>query len=205
LSELDPVTLTVTDLLQAVQKNDLFSEEKKAIVIEQLFSKRKVQKELDALTTVALEAASETPLYLWEPKELTKKALGYFPNATIQLYKLPQSLFQFLEAIKPKNGQEMIMRYHQTLTTTDALMIFTMMIRHIRLMLALTDTTSESIDEITRMQPWQRSKLQKQLSFFSKKQLQNLLLELYKIDKANKTSQQVLPLAAQIDIFLDRL
>ena len=84
-------------------------------------------------------------------------------------------------------------------------MIFTMMIRHIRLMLALTDTTSESIDEITRMQPWQRSKLQKQLSFFSKKQLQNLLLELYKIDKANKTSQQVLPLAAQIDIFLDRL
>ncbi len=77
-----------------------------------------------------------------------------------------------------------------------------MLVRQFRLMIALSSEGSETIDELTRMAPWQRGKLEKQTSLFQKDQLIKLYSQLYNLDLGQKTGKLSMPMNNAIDIFL---
>lgn len=198
---IDGNSLTVTDLAQLMEGGDLFTTQK-SIIIEHFYSKRKAIKEFAALVDLLSKKALEYEIFIWEGKELDKKALSLFKHATVKTYKLPQILFLFLDSIKPEQGKFLVQTYHKLLEHTEAELLFFMLIRQIRLLLALVEKSPEQIDELKRMAPWQLSKLQKQAAAFTPKQLISLHAQLYELDKAMKTGSLSMPLSSAIDILL---
>jgi len=197
----DGNSLTVTDLTQIMTGGDLFNTEQ-TIIIEHFYARRKSLKEFAALVELLSEKALEHEIFIWEGKELDKKALSLFKHVTIKTYKLPQILFLFLDSIKPGQGVTLVQIYHKLLKHTEAELLFFMLIRQIRLMLALVHKSSEQIDEVKRMAPWQLNKLQKQAAIFSPRQLRSIHTQLYMLDKGMKTGTLSMPLRSAIDILL---
>lgn len=190
----------MTDLAQILSTGGLFLESQ-TVFIEQLFSKKKDTKELAAICTLLDMHEKDHMLVLWEGKDLTKKQLEYLKNATVRVYKLPQVLFTFLESIYPGNAMRSLKLFHDCLKTQEPEMLFFMLIRHLRILLALTDTASD-IEEVRRIAPWQRGKLQKQSSQFSQQHLRSLYQKLAEIDHQYKTGGSPIPLSSAIDFFL---
>ncbi|MBP6882156.1 MAG: hypothetical protein KBC15_01230 [Candidatus Levybacteria bacterium] len=199
--QISPESLNMTDLSQRIDGGGFFETEK-VIIIEQLYVKRKAKKEFEAIVEYLKSKTLENEIYIWENKELDKKSLSLFNHPTIKTYKLPQTLFFFLDAIKPGAGKELVRMYHETLKTTDAEMVFFMLIRHIRLLLALQTPSSETIDEAKRLAPWQQGKVARQAKLFSESQLLQIHEQLFTLDKEQKTGELSMPLNLAIDILL---
>jgi DNA polymerase III delta subunit len=132
---LDGASLTLTDFLQATSNNGLFGDQQ-ALFIEELLSKRKSSKELDSLIAQITQTA-QTPIFLWESKDLTAKQLSPFKGATTKQFKIPATVFAFLDALFPKNGKKAITLFHQLLQDEDVNFALFMLQRQVRLLLAL--------------------------------------------------------------------
>lgn len=198
---LDGEKISLTDLTQVFDGGGLFATEQ-TIVIEQLLSKRRGTKEFEAMLKLLQEHTLDTELYLWEGKELDKKSLSAFPHATVKAYKLPQTLFLFLDSLKPGQGQKLVQLFHQTLEHAEAEMIFFMIVRQVRLLLALSDQGKQQIDEVKRLAPWQQEKLRKQAKIFPLQKLIQLHSHLFEIEKQLKTGGLPLDLSLAIDNLL---
>ena len=59
-----------------------------------------------------------------------------------------------------------------------------------------------SIDEVVRLAPWQKSKLERQTRTFSLEQLKQIYSKLYEIEIAQKTGDSSLSLSQNIDFLL---
>lgn len=197
----DGEKMTLDDITQAVQTTSLFGEEK-SIAIENFFSKRKASKEMDSLITFFKEIEKDNEIIFWETKVLTKKSLLVFPKANVKTFTFPQSLFTFLDNLKPNNTKKVLSLYHDTQSTTETEMIFFMIIRHIRILLALQDTADTEIDEIKRMAPWQKNKVLSQSRLFSLSELKEIYAKLFALEVKNKTGGLALPLSQSIDFLL---
>jgi DNA polymerase III delta subunit, C-terminal domain len=219
---LDADQVNLTDLAQILEGGGLFSETK-YIFIEQLLTKRKKSAELKDILIYLEKHASEHTIILWEGKELEKSTLNTIKKAAIRDFKLPQTLFQFLDAIKPHNNNMLIKLFHQTITTTEPEMVFFMLVRQFRILLALAEQTNprhsgehkrlqnpdsgqaritEQIDELKRMAPWQKSKLESQAKSFEITHLLDLYEKLFTIEVGQKTGTLTLSLISAIDFFL---
>lgn len=226
----DGAAVTLTDLAQIFEGGGLF-EDSKTVFIEQLLTKKtrgrktKISEptELDAILAYFDKHASLHTIVLWENKELDRGLLLGFKSAEIKIFKLPQTLFLLLDSIKPNNGKQLVKLFHQTLETTEAEMIFFMLVRQIRLLLALLPslrggTTKQSspneiaalpsvarndaIDEIKRMQPWQKTKLQKQAAHFSPETLLTIYSKLFATELGQKTGSLSQSVIQAIDFLL---
>ena len=189
-------SLSITDLVQVVEGGSLFSVDK-YIFIENLLSSKKSQEEP---IQYIINHNGEAEFFLWEPKELTAKTISQFPKAKVHVFKFPQKLFSFLDSLIPKNSS--IPLFHELLTTTESELIFFMIIRQFRILLSLKEPANETIDEVKRMAPWQKSRLQKQASLFSKKKLVSLYNSLYEIELSQKTGFSAMSITDSIDFFL---
>src|SRR3989344_5088567 len=192
--------LEISSLVQIFDGGGLFSDEKQ-IFIEDLLSKRKPSKEFDEIINY-IASIKDGSVYLWENKALTKKQLNYFPKATVKESKLPQVLFTFLDNLLPGNSKHAISLFHQAILRSEPELLFYMIVRHFRLLLAVTDKSLENIDEVLKMSPWQKSKLEKQSRSFTKEHLVKILKKLMNIDYFQKTGQSQLSLTQNIDMFL---
>lgn len=201
----DGEKVTLHMLTENLLTTDLFGTEKQ-VCLENFFSKRKASKEMDAIIQAVTEQANYAEIIFWEGKEIGKKALSTLPKAISKNYILPKSLFTFLDSLKPNNTASMIMLYQKTLPQTDAEMVLVMLLRHIRILLALSDESGkETIDEVKRMQPWQKKKLSAQLRLFSQDKLLQLHQHLVAIEIKSKTGGLPLPLPQSIDFFLSTM
>lgn len=202
LQVFDGEKITVTDLVQIFEGGGLFFDEKK-VFVENFFSKKKQGKEFDEITDYLKKKTPDSKVFFWEGKEISKKSLNLFKNSTVKAFKLPQTLFLFLDNIKPKNSQELLNLFHKTLSTVEPELIFFMLIRQFRLLLALLDTKSEKqIDELKSLAPWQKNKLLKQANFFTIDELKKIHNKLYQTDLKQKTGKSPLSLAQSIDFLL---
>lgn len=198
----DGANFSLSDILQSFEGGSLF-EETKTIYIENFFSKRKPGKEVDEIIAYINKNPNSGSFYFWEGKELTKKQLSFIPNATQKIFSFPQTLFSFLDSLAPGNYKSTIQLFHKALENNETELIFFMMVRQFRLYLAVYEKSStDNIDEAKRMQPWQKTKLQKLSLSFSKSHLKSLFKNLYTIDVAQKTGASPYTLTQAIDIFL---
>lgn len=206
---LDGDKVTITDLTQIFEGGELFSDNKN-VFIEQMIVKKargrgraskKNPDEFSKIVSYLETHASENMIVLWENKELERSALTTFKTATIRPFKLPQTLFLFLDTLKPGNGAKLISLFHQTIATTEVEMVFFMLIRQFRLMLAIAEEGNESIDEVKRL-TWQKAKLQQQAALFGKKKLHELYDQLFHIEVGQKTGTLPNTILTSIDFFL---
>lgn len=198
-------TLTLEQLTQALEGQGLF-ENDQPIFIEELLSKRKQSKELDSLVSFILNHTSSI-INVWESKELTKKQLQAFKDAKIQKFDLPKVLFAFLDSLKPGNSNQSISLFHECLATEEPEFLFFMIVRQFRMLLALiepmtNDQQPTAIDEVSRLAPWQKGKLEKQAKSFGTDRLLSVYKKLFEIESGLKTGQLSQPLDAELDLFL---
>lgn len=194
-------TLSLTDMVQYFDGGELFSTPK-SFFIEQLLSKKKKSKELEQIITQINKYAQENIIYIWEEKDLTPANLNSFKNSQVKQFKLPQTLFLFVESIKPGNGVELIKLFHKSIETSDAEMVFFMMVRQIRLLLGVIEPGTDAIDEVKRMAPWLRGKLERQADLFEIGELRRLYAKLFELEKGLKTGSLPMPLIQAIDFLL---
>lgn len=191
--------INITDLAQVFEGGDLF-EETKCIFIEELMTKKKKSKELDAILSYLNQQAKNHEIYLWEKKILTPASLKSLSSPVTKIFRLPQELFRFLDSLKPNNSRDVLRLFHSTLKTTDVEMVFFMLVRQFRLLLAIRENAS--IDEVQRLAPWQKSKLLTQAKSFPQTRLINTYIALHGMDRDAKTGRQGSSLTTNIDFFL---
>ncbi len=191
---------SLTDLVQILEGGELFSDEKN-LFIEDFFSKKKPGKEFDEIISF-IEKSKEARIFFWEGKTLTKKYTSLFKISETKLFNIPKDIFAFLDSIYPNNKKSLVL-FHNTLKTNEPELVFFMMIRQFRLLLAVSDLKAEkTIDEVKRLAPWQISRLKRQAGYFSSLELKNIYQTLYEIDLAQKTGTLPLSLVQSIDLLL---
>src|SRR5205085_6495279 len=120
----------------------------------------------------------------------------------IKQFKLPAAIFTFLDALRPNNAKILIQLFHRILEHKDEQFVFFMLVRHMRLLLSLSDSVDDSIEELKKISPWQKSKLQKQVRLFDQSSLLKLYAKLFTIDLASKSGRLACPLRQTIDFLL---
>ena len=211
-NEIDPTSLT-----QIVEGGSLFSDEKN-IFIENLLVKKKNSAEYKLIYEILTSTYESLNLVLWEGKEIDKGILTSFKNANVKIFKHPSVLFSFLDSIKPDNSKILLQFFYETLKTMDEEVVFYMLVRHFRLMIAITEAsnttddthmkisdTKSEISELKRLAPWQNAKLKKQATLFSITALLKHYNRLFEIESASKTGNLPHSLRTSIDIFLTGL
>lgn len=116
---------------------------------------------------------------------------------------VPKTIFLFLDSLLPGNYKNTIRLFHKALQNTEIELIFYMLQRQFRLLLAASDKKAkETIDEVLRLAPWQKGKLEKQSKLFSIDKLLGLHRRLYEIELAQKSGSLPYSQAHAIDFFL---
>jgi DNA polymerase III delta subunit len=195
--------VNITDLAQVIEGGGLFGESK-FIFIEQFLTKRKKSGDYKDIITYLDTHAEEHTIFLWENKELDIGTQKAFKKALVRPFKLPQTLFALLDNLQPGKGQLLIKQFHETIESTEVEMVFFMLIRQLRMLLALHPKgvgSDAEIDEVKRL-TWQRAKMQKQAEMFGQEVLIDLYNKLYSIEKGQKTGTLGMPLITAIDFFL---
>ncbi|HEX8932246.1 MAG TPA: hypothetical protein VF810_03775 [Patescibacteria group bacterium] len=197
---LDGEKTQLTDLMQIFEGGGLFMESK-TVFMENFFNKKKQKEEFKILSTY-LEKQSAHQIFLWENKELDKGAQLAFKKAVLRVFKLPQTLFLFLDNLMPSNSKQLLSLFHQTIALTDTEMVFFMLVRQIRILLSLQSSSETSIDELKRLAPWQKAKLVQQAAMFGEDRLKELHNQLFKLEIGQKTGGLASSLAVNIDFLL---
>lgn len=197
---MDGQSINLTDLAQILEGGGLFTEET-TLFIENFIQKKKTSSDYKEIVSYLNDQAKTATIVLWEGKELERSTLTPFKQSIVKPFKLPQSLFMFLDAIKPHNGPQLIQLFHKTIATVEPEAVFAMLVRQIRILLALRDKPAE-IEEIKRLQDWQRGKLISQSKQFSADELINLFCQLFVMEEGMKTGKLNIDLVTAIDIFL---
>lgn len=200
LISLAGVNISNDDLTNLFHGDNLFFADKN-IAIENFLSKNKPSKIFDETIGILNQNSKNSNIILWEEKEIGKKILDKFPKAQIQIFNIPKLIFNFLDSIRPENGQSLISIFHKLLENNATEIITYMLIRQFRLMIAVKGN-GENIDEFSKMAPWQKSKLENQAGLFDKARLINLYKKLYEIDYSQKTGRLNMSITSSIDIFL---
>ncbi|MDZ7587094.1 MAG: hypothetical protein U0946_05010 [Patescibacteria group bacterium] len=182
--------LSAEILTQALESNPLF-QTPKLFVIENLLTLPR-SKNKDQLIKIVLNNFEQN-IFLWEKKVLTPAVKKQFSQATLKEFKLPASLFAFLDAISLKN-------FHQALVNNPVELIFYLLHRRTaQLIQALDDPSS------LKGAPWQLAKLKTQLKKYKLAQLINFHQQLLTLDQQVKTGQTSLSLAGHLDLLLSKL
>lgn len=204
LVSFDASSITIADLVQNIQGSGLFGETK-AIFIEEFLTKlKKTNRESKDIFDLIIKNTKSSTFILWESKEILKRDLSLFKDATIKIFKLPKNIFLFLDSLRPNNYKNLLSLFHQTLESgiKEELILF-MIQRQIRILLALSDFgDNESIDELVRLAPWQKAKLEKLVQLFDILDLKKIYKSLYEIEIAQKTGTLNLSLSQTIDFLL---
>lgn len=199
--------INLTSLTQILEGGSFFSEEKN-IFIENFFTKKKTSSDYKLIIEYLKSAPDFAKIVLWEGKELEKSILTSFKDTNIKVFKHPTVLFAFLDSIKPNNEKRLLQLFNDALKTMDEEAVFYMLVRHFRMLLALSSKeqvntgTQYVISELKRLSPWQKTKLERQSSLFSIQQLTIFYRKLFEIESALKTGNLTSSLRTSIDIFL---
>ena len=194
---LDGKTLDAGLFTQATESSSMFGA-KPLIVIELLFGgKNQKSKELGAVVSLLKTSLDAADIVLWEDKELepaTLKALGNIQN---RVFKIPSILFQFLDALKPENANQLLSMYHVLSDSAAPELVFTMVFRRLRQLIALAGGAKPA-----GLADWQEARLTKQASFFTMGKLTAMHKQLLDGEFSVKSGTSAFQLSEHMEQFL---
>ena len=198
---LDGSEITKESILDYFSSNNLFGD-KKNLIIENLLSKNRPSKRLSEIIDTLSKNQKETHIILWEGKEIGTKTISQFHGAEVMLFKIPKIIFDFLDNIRPGNGNKLVHLFNELSQNSPMEIILFMLIRQFRIMLSFSSMAMPDLEEVSRMAPWQKGKIQNQAHLFSTEALKKNFQTLFEIDLFSKTGRLNKPLSSAIDIFL---
>lgn len=195
----DVVRLVAKELTPALVEETLASTSlfgtEKLIVIEELHSLPKSAKK-DALIE-QLSDVGDTPVVLWEKRQLTPTMLKKFKNATAEEFKSSSVLFRWLDGFgSTANKTQQLKELQEIYNQDGAEFLFAMLARQVRLLISVKD------DGNVKGAPFMITKLKKQASSFTLEKLLAIHKNLLDIDHAQKTSGSRLTLQQQLDLLV---
>lgn len=192
--------LSLEALTQALESNSLFNLQP-ALIIENLFSLPAAGLKNSVLSLIVKN--QHQTIILWDKKPLTKtnlKPLTQVKTIKFNEFKLPLTVFKFLDSIIPNQGHIGLKYLHQSLHTNPIELVFYFLSRRVsQLILA------ESEPQTLKSSPWQKNKLVSQATNFTLDQLIQLHHQLLKLDYINKTGQTPFDLLTELDLLLVNL
>lgn len=193
---LDGSKLTRPDLESALLSSNLFTSE--SLVIEGLLSRpRSHDKEL--LINYLAKFNQDKTIILWDSKEVTKTNLTPLTGAQVSRFMTPAVIFTFLAALRPGNYHEAHTLLQNSSLQSDPAFIFIMTYRHVGNLLIA------SSGDLTKLSPFQRTRLQAQTKAWTDSGLLNFHQRLFEIDLAVKSGKTKLDYLAQLDLLLASL
>lgn len=200
LRNLEEMRINGKDISDEALENILGSQtlfgEKRVLSVENFLTGQKT-KEKEKILEKILSFKDATVIF-WENKDFSRNEQLKFSQCFIfKNFKLPSSLFVFLESLSPKNIQENLLRFRNAIAAVDPNFIFLMMVRQIRLLIL-----SKNINTKLTLPPWQISKLKKQANLFELENLIEIYKKLQRIDFEQKTSSSPFPLEHDLELLL---
>lgn len=138
---------------------------------------------------------SSAEIFLWEDDKRAPTSLSLFPGAKVLEFKLPSSLFKFLDGLRPNSPKSNIALYRLALVGSSAEMIFALLARRF---VDLLLPPAKAAD-------WQRARLLGQSRMFPQGKLAKSIHDLVALDLGQKTSSTPLSLTDELELFLCRL
>lgn len=196
LTHIDGVKLDVPTIEINLTSNSLF-QTKKAIVVENLFSKNKNKKKLIEYVN---NFKVNDLLIFWENKKVIRTSFQSLKNAKVEEFSLPQVYFEFLDSFTPQKIQNVYQLYHLLLLSTEATQVFYSLVKRLRALLII-QSGGRSL-EIERLSPWQLSKLQNQARMWPKEKLVNFYKKLQDAEIKLKSGGLPVSLSKHLDILI---
>lgn len=201
VTRLKAVKLTVAKLEETLGSSSLFGQSQ-TLIIEGLHSLPTSTKKKDLIEILANTDKDSGPsVILWESRALTKTMLKKFSRAKVETFALSKSMFKWLDSLSPQkaNKKNQLKLLHQTLLEENDFIAMTMLIRQIKLLLAIKAGGPVSAP------PFVVRQLTSQARHFSEDQLISALQELLHLDYRYKQSATNLSLGKELDLLILKL
>ncbi len=171
--------------------------EKRALIIENLLSGQKSQDKDNLVKTIL---SLPGPIVLWENKDFSRAEQFKLSGFSFKNFKLPATMFRFLESIAPQTGSRQITLFRQASESVDVNFLFLMLVRQIRLLILAKEK-----QDWLKLPPWQKAKLQKQAAPFSQEALLLIYRKLLLMDYQQKTSGSPYSLENLLELLLTEI
>ena len=182
------------NLIQALESASFLGSDR-LVVIEGLF-KRRASRTKETLFKI-LAQNDQKNIVVWEAKTLTTAQLKKLPSAQTQLFKLPATVFKFLDSLQPGQPQPSLLLLRQALKIEKPELVFYLLARRVSQLIVAKDYPQGLAG-----QPWQKKRLLAQARRFSLNQLLKFHQKLLELDYQLKTSRLPLSLAAHLDLLI---
>jgi len=166
------------------------------VAVENFFTgNKKAQEIIDELDL------KNTIFLFWEDKQLTPATQKKLQSKFLILdFPIPQTIFNFLNSVTPKNAKNMIKLFEEARKTNPDEMLLVMLARHVRLLYwAKIEPTTMSMPD------WMKKRFIAQARDFNKDQLLNLHGQLLDLDRKAKKSQLPENLGSSLEVLLATL
>lgn len=189
-------SLTGHEIDLAFQSTGLFENES-SIVIHN-FSKLPK----DAMTKLIEKAnSSKDQIFIWDDKKIDARAIKKFKNPQVFEFQLPKYYFEYLDALKPRNSRPAVRSLQNLSKQLSGEQIFYSSIKRVRQLL-MAKHGSQNFEELSKMSPWQLSKLEGQARVWEETKLRKFYTKLFELEVSLKSSNLPLNLVKHIDILL---
>lgn len=183
------------ELQNAINSQDLF-DDKKLIVIKNLLRKDK------NVTSLLESAPKELEIICWEGDQLTPATAAKLAKfAKIEVFKLPSTLFYFLDSIAP-GAKKIVANLHKI--GEDSSLLWNIQNRFLLLSLAKLKLDAEFASKVAgrNLAPWQWQNIKSQAEKFDAKTLALLYKATLRIDYLTKSGKTNLPTNTMLSVML---
>jgi len=188
--------LTLTELQQAVESQNIFGTDK-LVIIFGLFS-RKPSKEKEKLLNYC-QKENPPNLIIWEEKKIDGRVLVKFREAKIEVFDLPKIIYKFLDSLSPFNKKTSLLLFHRCLKKEVPERIFYFLCRRVEELIITADLGKKGIKHFPN---WKQEKLLRQAKAFGLEKLINLYQKLLTIDYQQKTGNPPFSLISSLDLLI---
>ena len=202
IRNIDGTKTDPSELTQAFESNSLFGGSI-LVCIEQLFGKiGKKTKLIETYADIIVKQANNgVDIILWEEKEIGKTTLTRLgPDVTVKFFKLPSTIFIFLEGLKPGNSVSSLLLFSTLIRTEAPELLYTMLVRHVRKLIQVSDHITPD-----GVLPWQSGRLSTQAHYFTEKQLLDVYKKLIDLEITVKSGTSPYDFKSGIEIIIAEL
>lgn len=194
---LDGKSLTVFDFEIAISSQDLFGE-KKAVVVENLFSKNKKR---SAIVKLLNNYNGLTLVIFWEGEKINKNSTKILKDFNIKEFLLPQNYFLFLDTFAPKNTRNVYGLFEELVRQKGAELVFYSLLKRIRILLVL-ESGATDVSDLKNLAPWQIARLKNQLKLWPSEKLFHFYSLLQDAEINLKSGRLPISLSKHLDILI---
>lgn len=191
IREIDGNAIDDNQLTQALESQSLFGGET-VVFIENLFPKLgKKQKRIEAICTILTNSTAD--VIIWEQKEVGVSVTKNLGKAIVRVFKIPIIIFRFLDTFS-------LSLLQTTLKTEVPEIVFTMMVKRVRLLIQLADNVKPE-----GLADWQATRLTVHARTFTMDQLISMHKKLLNIEISIKTGTTPFTLTQLLEQFIIQL